>query len=73
MSRKSIFREGAASQALNMVIFEDAEQLGLEGQGEGRDLIQKERSAVSQFNVPGSGFGGAGERARARCRRAPIR
>ena len=55
--------EGAAAEALNLVIFEDAEQLGLQRQGEGRNLVEKERAAVGHFNVSGAGFGGAGERA----------
>jgi len=45
------------------MIFEYAEQLGLQGQGEGGDLIQEESAAVGHFDVARAGFCGTGKSA----------
>ena len=55
------FAEGAAAEALHHVVFEDAEELGLKGEGEGCDLVEEEGAGVGEFDLAGAGFGGAGE------------
>ena len=54
---------GASAQALNLVILKHAQQLGLQGQRKRRNLVQKKRAAIGQFNVARPRFGGPGKRA----------
>ncbi len=53
--------EGAAAEALDLVVFEDAEELGLKGEGEGGDLVEEEGAVVGELDLAGAGLGGAGE------------
>ena len=43
------------------MVFKDAKKLGLQGQGEGCNFIEEERSAVGHLDVPRARFCGTGE------------
>lgn len=55
------FAEGAAAETLHHVVFEDAEEFGLKGEGEGGDLVEEEGAGVGELDLARASFGGAGE------------
>lgn len=55
------FAKGATAEALDHVVFEDAQEFGLEREGEGGDFVEEEGSGVGEFDLAGASFGGAGE------------
>ena len=52
----------SAADAFDLVLLEDAEQLGLGLQGQLADLVQEERAAVGQLEAADAPGDGAGER-----------
>ena len=53
--------QSPAAQPLHLVVFEDAQQFGLQGQGERCDFVEKQRAVIGQFYLPGPGFGRTGK------------
>jgi len=47
------FAVGASTEALHLVVFKHAQQLGLERQGKGGDFVEEERAAIGEFNLAG--------------------
>ena len=53
----------ASSQPLHLVIFQNAQQLGLQRHCQSRDLVQKKRAAIGHFETPHPVRLGVGKRA----------
>jgi hypothetical protein len=54
-------RDLVVADALELAALQEAEELGLDGEGELADLVEKECAAVRGFDAAGAGLHGSGE------------